>query len=160
MSGWCSLMACSSSRAYCSIRSCTILLPPEQPLSATVALLEPPPCRLQGVAYQRPGVGDGLHQGHLVLVARPWVPGSRKRWAASSSPSARSRCSRSRSRVMLWRSSTCLSSENPAPPRPFYGLPNQLLARLYQRLRNPSGELLLQRCCALRGLGGLLTRGF
>src|SRR5215217_1698661 len=28
MSGWCSLMACSSSKAFCSIRSCMILLPP------------------------------------------------------------------------------------------------------------------------------------
>src|SRR5215208_785980 len=112
MSGWCSLMACSSSRAYCSIRSCTILLPPEQPLSATVALLEPPPCRLQGVAYQRPGVGDGLHQGHL--VARPWVPGSRKRCAASSSPSARARCSCSCFRVVLCRCSTYLPQTSSA----------------------------------------------
>jgi hypothetical protein len=32
MSGWCSLMACSSSRAYRSIWSCVILLPPEQSL--------------------------------------------------------------------------------------------------------------------------------
>src|SRR5918995_2009135 len=29
MSGWCSLMACSSSKAFCSIRSCMILLPSE-----------------------------------------------------------------------------------------------------------------------------------
>src|SRR5918995_2037686 len=38
------------------------------------------------------------------------VPGSRKRWAASSSPSARVRCSRSRSSVVPWRCSTCQSS--------------------------------------------------
>src|SRR5215216_1569499 len=31
MSGWCSLMACSSSRAFCSIWSCMILLPSEHP---------------------------------------------------------------------------------------------------------------------------------
>src|SRR5215211_504503 len=42
MSGWCSLMACSSSKAFCSIRSCMILLPsahpPPGPLSALLRL--------------------------------------------------------------------------------------------------------------------------
>src|SRR5215217_6564084 len=45
MSGWCSLMACSSSRAYRSIRSCVILLPPEQslpPRPVLCALLRAP----------------------------------------------------------------------------------------------------------------------
>src|SRR5829696_1605022 len=54
------------------------------------------------------------------------------------------------------------SAEHPTPPRPFYGLPIQLLARLDQRLRQPSGELLLLRqlCCVFHGFDGLLTRDF
>src|SRR5829696_145959 len=55
-----------------------------------------------------------------------------------------------------------LTAEHPTPPRPFYGLPIQLLARLDQRLRQPSGELLLLRqlCCVFHGFDGLLTRDF
>src|SRR5918998_1368544 len=55
---WFSFRARSSRRAASSTSS------------ATLAPLEPPPGGLQGVTHQRPGVGDGLHQGHLVLVAR------------------------------------------------------------------------------------------
>src|SRR5215208_3894220 len=46
MSGWCSLMACSSSRTFCSIRSSMILLPsePPPPPGALLALLSAFPC--------------------------------------------------------------------------------------------------------------------
>src|SRR3712207_6229101 len=54
-----------------------------------------------------------------------------------------------------------LTAEHPTPPRPFYGLPIQPIARLEQRLRQPSGELLLRQLCRVfHGLDGLLTRGF
>jgi hypothetical protein len=46
----------------------------------------------------------------LTSSSRVW--GSRKCWAASSSLSARARCSRIRSRVILWRCSTYLYPPN------------------------------------------------
>src|SRR5829696_5622743 len=42
MSGWCSLMACSSSRAYCSIRSCVISSYPPNILCHQGILATPP----------------------------------------------------------------------------------------------------------------------
>src|SRR5215213_6808390 len=60
MSGWCTLMACSSSRAFCSIRSFMILLPPEHP----------PPPRAFCTLLSAWGIGPGLPPPTLLLIDR------------------------------------------------------------------------------------------